>query len=159
MPDSFDELIKKFSEVVTIIECPLLKNTGDYGLFVQRDGLPFILIEHNQPEIDKRVILVEEFKHFLYTFGITLNQNDPRNRKQENYARVQTYKELVTVDDLFRCYQQGLTNEYQIAEELDLPQEFLHNAIEYFKSIGLNCVTKNGYYMKIGDTIEFHRAV
>lgn len=159
MGATLNQLIDKFKKVVTILEVNLYDRFGVYGVYKQdKDGLPFIFIEKNQPEIDKKVILVEEFKHMMTSYGVILNQNNHDNAKQENKARALTYKELITIDDLYDCYRQGLRTEFEIAEELDVPQEFLHNAIEYFKENSNEPIKmKNGGYATINETINFYK--
>ncbi len=159
MTETLDQLMDRFAKVVTILEVNLYNRFGVYGVYKQdKDGLPFIFIEKNQPEIDKKVILVEEFKHMMTSYGVILNQDKHENAKQENKARTLTYKEMVTIDDLYDCYRHGITSEFEVAEELDVPQEFLHNAIEYFKENSNEPIKmKNGGYATINETINFYK--
>lgn len=155
----FDELVEKFKSVVTVLEIDLYSKTGLYGAFRQRsDGMPYIFVDKYQPEIDKQVLVMEEFKHMMTSYGVILDPVNHGDVKQENKARGLAYKELVTMYDLFCCYNQGLNSEYEIAEELDLPQEFLHNAIQYFKDVTSGPIKlDNGYIATINDTIEFYK--
>lgn len=156
---TLEQLIDRFKKVVTILEVDLYDHFGVYGVYKKdKDGLPFIFIEKNQPEIDKKVILVEEFKHMMTSYGVILNQNNHDSAKQENKARALSYKELITMEDLYDCYHKGLRSEFEIAEELDVPQKFLHNAIEYFKeNSGDPIKMKNGGYATINETIKFYK--
>lgn len=156
---TFNDLVDRFKSVVTVLEIPLYENTGFYGAFRQAEnGLPYIFIEHNQPEIDKKVVLMEEFKHMMTSYGVILNSDDSDDVKQENKARSLAYKELITMDDLFEWYQKGDTTEFELAEDLDLPQEFVHNAIQYFKtSYDQPIQLDNGYIATINDTIQFYK--
>ncbi|WPC20891.1 ImmA/IrrE family metallo-endopeptidase [Pediococcus inopinatus] len=156
---TLEQLIDRFKKVVTILEVDLYDRFGVYGVYKKdKDGLPFIFIEKNQPEIDKKVILVEEFKHMMTSYGVILNQNNHDSAKQENEARALSYKELITMEDLYDCYHKGLRSEFEIAEELDVPQKFLHNAIEYFKeNSGDPIKMKNGGYATINETIKFYK--
>lgn len=159
MAPTFDELVDRFKDVVTVLEIDLFEKTGLYGAYrLNKLGLPYIFIEQNQREIDKKVILVEEFKHMMTSYGVIVNQKSRENIKQENLARGLTYKKLISLEDLFNCYEQGLNSEYEIAEELDVPQEFLHNAIQYFKdTYGTQVKMKNGYTAVIAETISFYK--
>ncbi|WP_063697019.1 ImmA/IrrE family metallo-endopeptidase [Pediococcus inopinatus] len=159
MTETLDQLMDRFAKVVTILEVDLYDRFGVYGVYKKdKDGLPFIFIEKNQPEIDKKVILVEEFKHMMTSYGVILNQNNHDSAKQENKARALSYKELITMEDLYDCYHKGLRSEFEIAEELDVPQKFLHNAIEYFKeNSGDPIKMKNGGYATINETIKFYK--
>lgn len=159
MTETLDQLMDRFAKVVTILEVDLYDRFGVYGVYKKdKDGLPFIFIEKNQPEIDKKVILVEEFKHMMTSYGVILNQNNHDSAKQENKARALSYKELITMEGLYDCYHKGLRSEFEIAEELDVPQKFLHNAIEYFKeNSGDPIKMKNGGYATINETIKFYK--
>ena len=121
------------------------------------DRKPYIFIEKDQPEIDKRVILTEEFMHFLHSEGIILDGSDLGQRKQELQARNLTYKAVVSIDDLLRCYLMGLTSPYDAASELDLPEEFLENAIAYFHTQYPNPFTYKGYEAIFSDTVNFYK--
>lgn len=158
MSVTFDELIEDFSKVVTVIQCDLFRHTGDYGMYVERNGLPYILLDENQSVQTKRMWLVEEFGHMMSTYGVILKQDTSDKIKQENKARSLAYKSLVTLPDLFHAYNHGITSEYEAAEELDVTQEFLHEAVEYFKQVSDEPIKMdNGYTAVIGETIEFYK--
>lgn len=131
----FEELEAVYEKYVEIIELRGLKeHTGMYGAFKVKNGKPFIFLEPNQPEVDKQVILTEEFMHMLTSVGVILNQSQLKNRRQELLARRLAYKAIISIDDLLRCYNLGLQSNYEVAEELELPEGFVLNAINYFKT-------------------------
>ena len=131
----FEELEATYEKYVEIIELRGLKEHTDmYGTYKVKDGKPYIFIEPNQPEIDKQVILTEEFMHMLTSVGVIVNQSQLRNRKQELQARRLAYKAVISIDDLIRCYNLGLQTNYEVADELDLPEDFVLNAINYFRT-------------------------
>lgn len=151
-----EQLEAAYEEYVTILEFRGLKeSTGLYGTYHAKDGRPYIVLELDQPEIDKCVILTEEFMHMLTSNGVILNQAQLSNRRQELLARRLTYKSAISVEDLIRCYNLGLQLNYEIANELDLPAEFVKNAIEYFKTQLHNGESYDGYMINIGTTIDF----
>lgn len=153
-----EQLIDTYSRVAAVIEVRGLKERyGVYGTFKTRHGKPYLIIEKDQPETDKQVILTEEFMHFLNTVGVILDKDNLSQRKQELQARHLTYKAIVSMDDLLHCYKLGLQTAYEIATELDLPEAFLKNAIAYFKTqLGEHCKYK-GYEVVISDTINFYK--
>lgn len=155
-----EQLIAAYSEYAAIIEVPHLKEKLDmYGTFRVRNKKPYIFIEADQPEVDKCVILTEEFMHALHTVGVILDQKDIGNCKQEAQARGLAYKAVISMDDLLHCYKIGLQFDYEVAEELDVPVEFLNNAIAYFKTQLGESSTYKGYKVVINDTINFYPAV
>lgn len=154
----FEQLIDLYGKYAAIIEVPHLKDIiGAYGTFKTKNGKPYILIDSDQPEIDKRVILTEEFMHFLYSVGVILDKDDLAQRKQELQARNLTYKAIVSLDDLLRCYLMGLQTPFEVSNELDLPEEFLENAIDYFKTQFDGSFKYKGYQVIISDTINFYK--
>ena len=66
----------------------------------------------------KKNILAEEYGHYQTSVGTILNQNCTENRKQELKARNVALEQLVTLDDLIRCSEAGLSNHYSCAEFL-----------------------------------------
>lgn len=153
-----EELESLYEYYVEIIEIKGLKErTGTFGTYRMKNGKPFIFIEQEQPEVDKQVILTEEFMHVLTTVGVIVNQSQLNNRRQEQLARSLTYKHMLSFDDILNCYNHEIYELAEIATELDLPAEFIKNALEYFKTqIGTHGRYKN-YEVTIGSTITFHK--
>lgn len=151
-----EELEATYEQYVTILERPGFKSrTGLYGAYHDHDGKPYLFLEPNQPEADKQVILREEFMHFLTSVGVIVNQKQLNNRKQELLARRLAYKDAISMDDLISCYKLGLQTTYEIASELELPEDFVKNAIEYFKTQISDGDTYKGYRIHLGSTITF----
>lgn len=151
-----EELEITYAQYVTIIETAGLKqNTGLYGAYRTRNGKPYLFLERNQPEADKEVILREEFMHFLTSVGVIVNQKQLDHRKQELLARRLSYKAAISMDDLIKCYKLNLQTNYEIASELELPEDFVKNAIEYFKTQIADGDTYKGYRIHLGSTITF----
>lgn len=154
-----EQLIDLYSKVAAVIEVRGLKDRyGVYGTFKTRHGKPYLIIEKDQPETDKQVILTEEFMHFLNSVGVILDKDNLMERKQELQARHLTYKSIISMADLLRCYEMGLQSSYEIANELDLPEGFLKNAIEYFKTQLGEYSHYKGYDVVISDTINFYKS-
>lgn len=151
-----EELEIAYAQYVTILERPGFKErTGLYGAFRVHDGKPYLFLELDQPETDKEVILREEFMHFLTSVGVIVNQKQLDHRKQELLARRLAYKSAITMEDLLKCYKLGLQTTYEIASELELPEDFVLNAIEYFKTQISDGDTYKGYKINLGTTITF----
>ena len=91
----------------------------------------FILKNIEYPS--KKNILAEEYGHYQTSVGTILNQNCTENRKQELKARNVALEQLVTLDDLIRCSEAGLSNHYSCAEFLEIDVETLKNVITYYR--------------------------
>lgn len=96
--------------------------------------------------VEKRCILAEEIAHSLYTVGNILDQNNLFNVKQEEYARKQAYEALLPLPLLIEAYQQGIRSQYELAEYLEVTEEFLLSSLyHYQKKYGL--YAKHGKYL------------
>ena len=87
-----------------------------------------------QTESEKKCILAEEIGHFETSCGDITDQNNVSNRKQELRAREWAYATIIPLSNLIKAYKNGCRNRYEIAEYLDVTEEFLQEAIEYYKS-------------------------
>lgn len=92
-----------------------------------------------ETSVEKRCILIEEMAHSFFTVGNILDQNNILNIKQERFARKIAYEYLVTIPLLIDAYEQGLNSCFEIAEHLDVTEEFLKEALKhYHEKYGLN---------------------
>lgn len=93
----------------------------------------FIAIDKNLTEADKACVLAEELGHHATTYGNIIDQSSVMNRKQERRARVWAYYLMLQFKDIIRAYEHGCQNRYDIAEYLNISEEFLQDAINYYK--------------------------
>lgn len=91
-----------------------------------------ILIRQNMPEYQKACVLAEELGHYYTTTGDILDQTDVSNRKQEQIARLWAYERMITLDKLIGAKKAGCHNRYEIANFLDITEDFLQDAIERY---------------------------
>lgn len=79
---------------------------------------------------EKRCILAEELGHLKTGSGTIIDQSKENNIRQEAKARSYAYSCLISLDDIRRAVEErGCRNRYEIAEELDVTEEFLNEAI------------------------------
>jgi Zn-dependent peptidase ImmA (M78 family) len=133
--NDYERLVKEVSEEVPVIEANLYSETGCYGLY--RNGR--IYIEKKLKSSQKRNVLAEEYGHYKTSAGTILNQNVTENRKQEKKARNFGLEKLVTLDDLIKCSEAGLTTHFACADFLGINIKTLQEVITY-------------YYQKYGTT-------
>lgn len=99
---------------------------------------------------EKACILAEELGHHYTSSGTIIDMSDTNNRKQEHIARVWAYKKMISLESIIKAFESGCRNAYEFAEYLDVTEQFLKEALEYFKQ-------KYGYYKKVGDyTLVFY---
>ncbi|EHY9169469.1 TPA: toxin [Enterococcus faecalis] len=127
--NDYEKLVSSIQKDVTVLEIDLYNQTGCYGLY--RNGK--IYIEKTLSTRQKKNILAEEYGHYQTSVGTILNQNCTENRKQELKARNVALEQLVTLDDLIRCSEAGLSNHYSCAEFLEIDVETLKNVITYYR--------------------------
>lgn len=97
---------------------------------------------------EKTCILAEELGHHYTSVGDILDQSKIENRKQEKKARGWAYQKLVGITKLIEAYKAGCRNRYELAEFLEVTEEFLQEAITYYKE-------KYGVYYQIDNYIVY----
>lgn len=80
----------------------------------------------------KACVLAEELGHYHTTVGNILDQDDANNRKQERTARKWAYEKIVPLESINVAYSQGYTEVWELAEHLDVDEEFLVDALKYY---------------------------
>ena len=84
-------------------------------------------------ESEKTCVLAEELGHHYTTVGNIMDQTDTANRKQERRARIWAYHKLLSLNDLIDSYKHGCQNQFEIAEHLNVTEEFLIDCLTYYK--------------------------
>lgn len=88
-----------------------------------------------ETETEKSCVLAEELGHYYTTTGNIIEQSKAENRKQERRARLWAYEKMITLSKLEEARKSGCRNRYEIAEYLDVTEEFLQEAINSYKEI------------------------
>lgn len=83
--------------------------------------------------IQKTCVLAEELGHYHTTVGNILDQSIVSNRKQELRARAWAYEKLLKPKSLIDAYEHGCKNKFEIAEFLNITEDFLGEALEYYR--------------------------
>lgn len=93
---------------------------------------------------EKACILAEELGHYYTTVGNILDQSSVSNRKQELRARMWAYNRLIGLLGIIKSYEYGCRNLYDMAEYLEVTEEFLKDALErYRQKYGMYTVVDN----------------
>lgn len=133
----------------------VLLNTADQaGLTVKEkplsesDGLikgKRIAIRKDIPtQTEKACVLAEELGHYYTSSGDITNQSIVSNRKQELRARMYGYNLNVGLMGIAKAFESGCQNLYEMADFLDVTEEYLKEAIEsYRKKYGVFTVVDN----------------
>lgn len=107
-----------------------------------------IYLRQNMTGVQKKCVLAEELGHHETTTGDIINQSDTANRKQEARARLWAYDRLAGLYDIVRAYKQGCHSLYDMADRLDVTEEFLTEALQCYKS-------KYGTHTTIGNYVIY----
>lgn len=78
-------------------------------------------------------ILAEELGHHMTAYGNILDQDDVMNRKQELRGRIWAYNRLIGLEGIVNAYKAGCRNRYEMAAYLDVTEELLIDALEYYR--------------------------
>lgn len=95
---------------------------------------------------EEAAVIAEELGHHLTASGNILDQTDVSNRKQEIKGRAWAYDRLIGLSGIARAIEAGCRNRYEAAEFLDVPEEVLQEAVDYYHE-------KYGLWVKYGDRI------
>lgn len=82
---------------------------------------------------EKACVLAEELGHYNTGVGNILDQSDSWKRKQERQARLNGYDQLIGLCRLVGAYEAGCHNRYDIAEYLDVTDEYLQDCIHCYR--------------------------
>ena len=138
----------------------LLQEAADANVYVIEDA-PFQsradgLIRNDVIGINRTVrqstqracVLAEELGHYHTTVGDIIDQSSDSNRKQELRARLWSYNKLIGLHGIISCYKAGCQTAYDMAEHLGVTEEFLHEALQCYRS-------KYGIYTRFDNYVVY----
>ena len=101
-----------------------------------------------ETQAEKSCVLAEEIGHYRTSSGNILDQNKVESRKQEYRARLYGYNLKIGLAGLSRAYEARCRNRYEMAEYLDVTEEYLEEAIDCYKA-------KYGLYVSIDNYLIY----
>lgn len=124
------------------------------GLIVKEKPLPIndgrikgkrIAIRKDIPtQRQKADILAEELGHYYTAVGNILDQTGLANRKQEQAGRLWAYNKRIGLTGIINGYKAHCENRYELAEYLDVSEEFLQEALDrYREKYGIHVTADN----------------
>lgn len=126
---TYEELKTKHKDL-NIVEIDLSEVKGLKGLYF--DGN--IALERKMSQTEKSCVLAEELGHYYTTSGNILDQTDVSNRKQEYRARLYGFNLKIGLMGLVRAFEHGCRSASDIAEYLDVTEEYLKEAVDCYQS-------------------------
>jgi hypothetical protein len=125
---NYEELqIQACKDGIEIIEYPF-KSSNIKGLYCNGT----VALNEDMTQVEKSCVLAEEIGHHCTSSGDILDQTDIMNRKQEYRARLYGYNLKVGLTGLISAYEEGCRNLYEMAEYLDVTEEYLRNVINCY---------------------------
>lgn len=104
-----------------------------------------IYLRKDMNTTEKTCVLAEEMGHHYTTVGNILDMESIQNRKQERQARLHGYNRLIGLAGLIEAYEHGCQNRYEIAEFLEVTEEFLEECISCYRDKYGECKTVDNY--------------
>lgn len=100
--------------------------------------------------VEKACVLAEELGHHYTSVGDIIDMENAQNRKQERQARLWAYNKLIGLRGIIDAYEAGCQNGYEIAEYLEVTEEYLADCIECYRDkYGVGVAVDNYYIMFI----------
>lgn len=94
---------------------------------------------------EKACVLAEELGHHYTSIGNIIDMEYTGNRKQERQARLWGYNRSIGLFGLIRAYEHGCKDKYEIAEYLDVTEEYLEDCIDCYRDKYGECKTIDNY--------------
>lgn len=82
---------------------------------------------------EKACILAEELGHHFTSSGNIVFLETQSDRKQERIARGWAYDKMIGLLGIVSAFERRCMNSYEMAEYLGVTEEFLKDALEYYK--------------------------
>lgn len=114
---------------LNIVELDLSEVKNLKGLYFNEN----IAIEKSLTPKEKACVLAEELGHHYTSTGNILDQTKTENIKQEQKARMWAYNKQIGLYGIINAYKRGCRNIHEMAEYLDVTEEFLGDALNAYR--------------------------
>lgn len=143
----------------------LLQDVTDAGIDV-KENIPFEsrsdgLIKGNKiglsknlkTSTEKRCVLAEEYAHYQISSTDIIDLRNFNNRKEERKARLLTYNRLIGLRGLIDAYNHKCRTLHDVAEYLEVTEEFLAEALECYRNKYGICAPVDNYVVYFEPTL------
>ncbi|NLL77369.1 MAG: ImmA/IrrE family metallo-endopeptidase [Clostridiales bacterium] len=118
-----------YNNNIDIVRCNFNSNRIK-GLYC--DGT--VALNKSLSNTEKTCVLAEELGHYYTAVGNILCQKDENCRKQEMKGRIVSYNMMVGLNGIIKSYKHGCRSLYEASEFLEVTEEFLSEALQYYRS-------------------------
>ena len=127
----YEKLIQEADEDgITIEPSYGFKSEHIKGLYC--DGT-VALNKNIETDTERACVLAEEIGHHYTAVGNIIDLQDIRNIKQEQKGRIWAYDKMIGLIGIINAYERHCLNRSEMAEFLDVTEEFLQDALNYYK--------------------------
>lgn len=145
---TYDELLVQADKKGLIVKEKKL--TGSDGRIHQNR----IAIRSNiKTTIEKSCVLAEEIGHYYTTAYDITRLSDISERKQESRARLYGYNLKIGLIGIVNCYKKGCRNIHEMAEFLDVTEDYLLEALECYRNKYGICAPIDNYIVYFEPTL------
>lgn len=134
-------LIEADNDGLIVKEKPLQYNNG------RVKGNRIAIRKDIDTSSEKTCVLAEELGHHYTSVGDILDLSDPSKRKQERQARLWGYNKLIGLSGLVKAFEAGCQNRFEVAEYLDVTDEYLCECLNTYRDKYGVGVTVDDYYI------------
>lgn len=142
------------SNTMTIYE-ELLEEASNNGLVVREkalsssDGLIYknriAISDRLETTVEKACVLAEEIGHYHTAVGDIVDLQNIENLKQEQKGRLHGYNRMIGLRGIIDAFNAGCQSRHEIAEFLEVTEEFLQEAIDCYRDKYGICTTIDNY--------------
>lgn len=117
-----------YREGLTVKEKPLKSSDG------RVNGNRIAIREDISTTTEKACALAEELGHHYTGIGDIVYMSDLYDKKEEQQARIKSYNNMVGLCGLIGAFERGCRGRTEIAEYLEVTEEFLQGCIDCYRS-------------------------
>ncbi|MCC3380740.1 ImmA/IrrE family metallo-endopeptidase [Paenibacillus farraposensis] len=105
------------------------------GIFIESSTSDMILLNKSiESKRERKCVLAEELGHYHLTVGNIVDQSIIGNQQQELRARQWGYEKLVPLSAIVQAFHTRVKGRYEIAEYLDVTEDFLKASIDRYRN-------------------------
>lgn len=126
--NTYEALLEEaYDKGLTVKEKPLISSNGRIR------GRKIAIREDINTNKEKACVLAEEIGHYHTGVGNIINQANIGNRKRERKGRLWAYNDRIGLNGLISAYERGCKEIYEIADYLEVTEEFLLECINCYR--------------------------
>ena len=104
------------------------------AMYVNFNGRSMIIVQPTRTQAELACLLAEELGHHFTAPGRVLRYRNASDLRAEATARRWGYRRIISVDRVIKALHAGLRARRDIADYLGVTEEYLEEAIEYYRT-------------------------